>query len=58
MCEDLDNLREHICLPAQMMDAPSLYDGKVFGSDTKGNVVALDLASWLLLRDNLSGFGF
>ncbi|CAE7947857.1 egl-9 [Symbiodinium sp. KB8] len=36
-------LWEHICLPAQMMDAPSLYDGKVFGSDTKGNVVALDM---------------
>ncbi|CAE7730277.1 bamB [Symbiodinium pilosum] len=36
-------LWEYESLPAEMMDAPSLHDGKVIGSDTKGNVVALDM---------------
>ena len=38
----LTPIREYDSLPAEMMDAPSLHDGKLYGSDTQGNVVALD----------------
>ncbi|CAE7369620.1 TTC28, partial [Symbiodinium necroappetens] len=36
-------LWQYFSLPAEMMDAPSLLDGKLYGSDTHGNIVALDL---------------
>ena len=34
---------EYASLPAEMMDAPSLFNGMIYGSDTHGNVVALSM---------------
>ncbi|CAE6958289.1 bamB [Symbiodinium natans] len=36
-------LWEYASLPAEMMDAPSLFNGTIYGSDTHGNVVALNM---------------
>ena len=36
-------LWQYASLPAEMMDAPSLLNGRLYGSDTHGNVVALDM---------------
>ena len=36
-------LWEYASLPAEMMDAPSLLNGMIYGSDTHGNVVALNM---------------
>ena len=42
---DLDGtmLWEHISLPAEVMNAPSLYNGMVYASDTEGHVFALHM---------------
>lgn len=36
-------LWEHICMPANFMNAPVIYEGKVYASDTMGSVRALDM---------------